>query len=139
MTVLFFLLLLAAAGVVMGRRSGRVIVAVAIAAMFVWGSDVAASRFAGLLERGFAAGAPAGDADAIVVLGASTYPPDDTQPEILPGYGTYLRCHHAARLYRTWKALPVVATGGPGGGRGGGGGGAGAVGAGRERGGGPPG
>ncbi len=115
MTVFFALLLLVASGLVLGRRRlGRGMAAAGVAAIFLWGSDPFTVFFAGTLERRYGTGAlPDTDVDAIVVLGGNTYPPDATQAEVLPGYSTYLRCHHAALLYRTWKARPVVATGGP--------------------------
>lgn len=115
MSLFFALLLAAAAGAWQGRRpAGRRIALAAAVAMFVWGSDPFTTFFAWTLERQVDRRAlPAGDAQAIVVLSGSFYPPDETQPEILPGYGTYLRCEHAARLYREWKALPVVVTAGP--------------------------
>jgi uncharacterized SAM-binding protein YcdF (DUF218 family) len=52
--------------------------------------------------------------DAIVVLSESIYPVDISQPEPSIGIGTYLRCRHAAWLYRQGKSVPVVATGGGG-------------------------
>ena len=37
---------------------------------------------------------------------------DASEPEVLPDYGTFLRCRYAAWLYRYWKPLPIVASGG---------------------------
>lgn len=110
------ILLLACRGV-LGRRprSSRLMSVVAVAGLFFWSWPPTTALFAYTLERWYPiAPFPVGDAEAIVVLGASAYPPDASQPGPLPGYGTYLRCQHAAWLYRNWKALPVVVSGGSG-------------------------
>lgn len=113
MTVFSALLLLLLVAVAMWRRRlARAVAACTVVCLFLWTWDPATAFFARTLESQFTAGRPAGEADAIVVLGGNIYPPDESQTEILPGYSTYLRCRHAALLYRTWKALPVVATGG---------------------------
>jgi uncharacterized SAM-binding protein YcdF (DUF218 family) len=107
----FFLILIAA--VVAPRRLRRMPAAVAAAAIFVWGWAPFTAYFARTLEGRYPIRPePAGDAQAIVVLGGSIYPPDPSQPEILPGYNTYVRCRYAAMLYRRWKPAPVVASGG---------------------------
>jgi uncharacterized SAM-binding protein YcdF (DUF218 family) len=54
---------------------------------------------------------PPGDAQAIVVLSGAVFQSNPV-PELLPGVTTYVRCSYAAWLYRHWKPLPVVATGG---------------------------
>jgi uncharacterized SAM-binding protein YcdF (DUF218 family) len=67
------------------------------------------------LERTSAtATSPARDADAIVVLAGGLYPANPLQPEAEPGLNTYLRTQHAAWLFRHWKPLPVVVSGGKG-------------------------
>jgi uncharacterized SAM-binding protein YcdF (DUF218 family) len=53
------------------------------------------------------------DFDAIVVLAAGAAPPTSWGPEGVIGPGTYVRCQHAAWLYKNVKAVPVVASGGP--------------------------
>ena len=55
---------------------------------------------------------PSGDPDAIVVLAASTLRANRSQPQALPDLGTSLRCYHAAWLFKHWRAVPVVASGG---------------------------
>lgn len=55
---------------------------------------------------------PAGDAQAIVVLAGGIHAPDPSEPEALPNIHTYLRCEHAIRLYRHWRQLPIVVSGG---------------------------
>jgi uncharacterized SAM-binding protein YcdF (DUF218 family) len=111
MTLLWILLLLLAGA--LARRRWR-LAAVAAAGLYVWAWSPFATLMAGSLERKFSkTELPQGDADAIVVLSGNFYPPDAVQSEMLPGYGTYLRCRHAALLYRKWKAAPVVVTAGP--------------------------
>ena len=55
---------------------------------------------------------PGRDAQAIVVLSSSFYAPNPPRPRTVPGWGTYLRCRHAAWLYREGWRMPVVASGG---------------------------
>ena len=56
---------------------------------------------------------PAGDAEAIVVLAGAVNYPTPNRPYALVGRDTYRRIMHAAWLYQNWKALPVLASGGP--------------------------
>jgi uncharacterized SAM-binding protein YcdF (DUF218 family) len=111
------LIFLLACREVLGRRSrsGRLVGVVAVAGLFLWSWPPSTALFAYTLERWYPSTPfPVGDADAIVVLSAGAYPPDASQPGALPGYGTYLRCRHAAWLFRNWKPLPVVVSGGAG-------------------------
>jgi uncharacterized SAM-binding protein YcdF (DUF218 family) len=55
---------------------------------------------------------PETDFDAIVVLAAGAVPPTLWGPEGVIGPGTYVRCQHAAWLYKNVKAVPVLASGG---------------------------
>ena len=55
---------------------------------------------------------PEDDFDAIVVLAAGAEPPSRWGPEGVIGPGTYVRCQHAAWLYKNVKAVPVVVSGG---------------------------
>ena len=55
---------------------------------------------------------PETDFDAIVVLAAGAVPPTSWGPEGVIGPGTYVRCQHAAWLYKNVKAVPVVVSGG---------------------------
>jgi uncharacterized SAM-binding protein YcdF (DUF218 family) len=50
--------------------------------------------------------------DAIVVLSAGATPPVPWEPEAVIGPGTYVRCQHAAWLYKNAKAVPVLVSGG---------------------------
>src|ERR1035441_10853715 len=55
---------------------------------------------------------PGRDAQAMVVLASSFYAPNPPRPRSVPGWGTYLRCRHAAWLDRKGWRMPVVASGG---------------------------
>ncbi len=57
---------------------------------------------------------PAEPADAIVVLAAGVSPPHFEQPYSLADADTFDRCEFAAWLYRNWRAVPVLASGGAG-------------------------
>jgi uncharacterized SAM-binding protein YcdF (DUF218 family) len=56
---------------------------------------------------------PAGDAEAIVVLAGAVSYPTRERPYTLVGRDTYRRIMHAAWLFRDWKAVPILLTGGP--------------------------
>jgi uncharacterized SAM-binding protein YcdF (DUF218 family) len=58
--------------------------------------------------------AAAGDAGVIVVLSGYVRPPSETVPEAELGSDTFLRCLHAARLYKA-KPRPILVSGGPNG------------------------
>ena len=110
--VFIFLLFI---GELLRRRSrwGSYLSIAALIGLFLWSWPPSTALFAGTLERWYSySHNPVGNADAIVVLSASVYPRDASEPEMLPGYGTYLRCQYAAWLYRNWKQLPIVASGG---------------------------
>jgi uncharacterized SAM-binding protein YcdF (DUF218 family) len=111
--LLFLLLLTACIAQSRWPRAGKALAITSAIAMFFWAWDPFAAAFSGSLERQFPMQPiPSGEAEAIVVLSANFYPPDASQGEVLPGYGTYLRCHHAALLYRHWKTVPVVVSAG---------------------------
>jgi uncharacterized SAM-binding protein YcdF (DUF218 family) len=57
---------------------------------------------------------PAGDAGAIVVLASAVYPPCPPMPTPRAASDTYERCQYAAWLFKHWKALPILASGGGG-------------------------
>jgi len=81
--------------------------------MFLWAWPPFEALFSATLERRFAATPfPAGDAPVIVVLSGNVFPPDPADPDALPGFGTYLRCSHAAWLRSHWKEVPILVTGG---------------------------
>jgi uncharacterized SAM-binding protein YcdF (DUF218 family) len=108
------LLFLFAVRQISGRGSRRNVLGWAVlAGLFLWSWPPSTALFAYSLESWYPATRfPDGDAGAIVVLGGSVHAIDVSQPEALPLYDTYVRCRHAAWLYRNWKALPVVASGG---------------------------
>lgn len=57
---------------------------------------------------------PQGDAGAIVVLASTVYPPCPPVPTPRVGSDTYERVQYAAWLYKHWRPLPVLASGGGG-------------------------
>jgi uncharacterized SAM-binding protein YcdF (DUF218 family) len=57
---------------------------------------------------------PQGEADAIVVLGSNHFPSNPSVKLAEPGFVTYIRTAHAAWLYRHWRRIPVLASGGTG-------------------------
>ena len=65
------------------------------------------------LEGWYRRQAPAGDADAIVVLSGDVESPRPGQPFVYASEDTYVRTLYAAWLYGHGRPLPVVACGGP--------------------------
>src|SRR5581483_786835 len=113
---LFALLLLLAAGEALSFRYRRAVIVrrTAILLLFLWAWPPSASLFAYTLECWYPVTRfPSGDAEAIVVLGATIYKPDRSQPVPLLEQQAYLRCRRALWLYRNWKSLPIVVSGGP--------------------------
>ncbi|HYW47031.1 MAG TPA: YdcF family protein [Bryobacteraceae bacterium] len=111
--VLPALMVAAAIGLARPKRFHR-LAAVAALILFLWSWMPVAWLLSGTLEWHYpVAQFPAGDADAIVVLGGAESPADASQPEALVQQNTYLRCRHAAWLYKHWRAVPVIAAGGP--------------------------
>jgi len=81
--------------------------------IFLWTWPPFAWLLSGSLEWFYPARpVPAGDAQAIVVLGGGTEPSNPTIPEPYVGWGSYQRCKEAAWLYHHWRALPIFASGG---------------------------
>jgi uncharacterized SAM-binding protein YcdF (DUF218 family) len=67
------------------------------------------------LESGYSADSPyppERDFDAIVVLAAGAVPPLPWDPDGVIGPGTFVRCQHAAWLYKNVKAVPIITSGG---------------------------
>jgi uncharacterized SAM-binding protein YcdF (DUF218 family) len=67
------------------------------------------------LESGYPMGSPypaETDFEAIVVLASGAYGPRPWNPDGTIGFGTYVRCQHAAWLYHNVKAVPIIASGG---------------------------
>jgi uncharacterized SAM-binding protein YcdF (DUF218 family) len=55
---------------------------------------------------------PQEDADAIVVLAGTVSPPVQGRPYSLPAQDTYRRLQHTLWLFRHWKPLPILVSGG---------------------------
>src|ERR1035441_1039733 len=110
-------LVLLAAGFLARKRgaqklSGRLF-GVAAVFLLLWSWMPAAALGVWTLERAYPQDLlPGRDAQAIVVLSSSFYAPNPPRPRSVPGWGTYLRCRHAAWLYREGWRMPVVASGG---------------------------
>jgi uncharacterized SAM-binding protein YcdF (DUF218 family) len=85
------------------------------AAVFLASWAPAAWLFSRCLERGYPPREyPTGDAGAIVVLASAVYPPCPPVPTPRAGSDTYERCQYAAWLFKHWKPLPILASGGGG-------------------------
>src|ERR1022692_1128753 len=114
---LTLVLLLLAAGVLARKRgaqklAGRLFGAAAVF-LLLWSWMPAAAIGAWTLERRYPQERlPGRDAQAIVVLASSFYAPNPPRPRTVPGWGMYLRCRHAAWLYREGWRMPVVTSGG---------------------------
>jgi uncharacterized SAM-binding protein YcdF (DUF218 family) len=81
--------------------------------LLLWSWMPAAALGAWTLERWYSQQRlPGRDAQAMVVLASSFYAPNPPQPRSVPGWGMYLRCRHAAWLYREGWRMPVVTSGG---------------------------
>ena len=57
---------------------------------------------------------PTDDAQAIVVLASAVSPPCPPVPTQRAGADSYERCQYAAWLFKHWKPLPILASGGGG-------------------------
>ncbi len=94
-------------------RRRKTILAIVVAGLFLWSWEPFAWLFAGTLEWRYPARSlPVQDAGAIVVLSAGAYLHNDYQPDDLADFATYTRCSYASWLYKNWRALPVLASGG---------------------------
>lgn len=111
------LLALTLLALLLRRPRRRALALVPAVLLFLWTWPPAAMLMSRTLEWRYPAVAlPGRDAQAIVVLGGSAYPATP-QPETIPGIGTYTRCRYAAWLYKNWRPLPIVVSGGPPGAR----------------------
>ena len=114
---LTLVLVLLAAGFLARRRgapklAGRLFGAAGVF-LLLWSWMPAAAIGAWTLERRYPQERlPGRDAQAIVVLASNFYAPNPPRPRSVPGWGTYLRCRHAAWLYREGWRMPVVTSGG---------------------------
>ncbi len=94
------------------RRRRRILLGVA-AGLFAWSWFPVTLLTSATLERWYPETAiPAGEADALVVLSAGASEPSATQPLAALDTSSHRRARHAAWLYRHWKPMPVVASGG---------------------------
>ena len=94
------------------KLAGRLFGAAAVF-LLLWSWMPAAALGAWTLERKYPQERlPGREAQAIVVLASSFYAPNPPRPRSVPDWGTYLRCRHAAWLYREGWRMPVVASGG---------------------------
>jgi len=117
--VFSFVLLLALVQVIRYRRSftspafrGLVL---ALLAVFLVSWEPAAWLLSRCLEGRYPPREyPTGDAQAIVVLASAVYPPCPPVPTPRAGADTYERCQYAAWLFKHWKPLPILASGGGG-------------------------
>ncbi len=81
--------------------------------LFLWSWPPVAWLLSASLEHSFRPALfPDGDADAIVALSAGIHAPDPTEAHPLPDSHTYLRCQRAIWLYKNWRPLPIVVSGG---------------------------
>jgi uncharacterized SAM-binding protein YcdF (DUF218 family) len=114
---LTLVLVLLAAGFLARKRgaqkvAGRLFGAAA-AFLLLWSWMPAAALGVRTLEHSYPLDhLPGREAQAIVVLASNFYAPNPPRPRSVPGWGTYLRCRHAAWLYREGWRMPVVASGG---------------------------
>jgi uncharacterized SAM-binding protein YcdF (DUF218 family) len=108
--VLTLLLLALAVGI---RARSRRILVTATALLFLWTWPPFSTLAIGTLEWWYPIRAlPAGDAEAIVVLSGGVYDRNRSMPEDLPRSDTYYRTSYASWLYRNWRPLPIVVSGG---------------------------
>jgi uncharacterized SAM-binding protein YcdF (DUF218 family) len=95
------------------RRSGRVIVLVAVAFLFAVSWPPLEWVLSRPLESGYGRRLlPPEPADAIVVLASTVDARRPGRPFAIPDRETYERCEFAAWLHRNWRAAPVLACGG---------------------------
>jgi len=110
-------LLVAALGVLPAtkRRCGghNVLTPLALIGLFCWSFPPVAMLHSSLLENRYPLNlAPTPEAGAIVVLSGGIHETPPPQSMTFPESSTYRRAMHAAWLYRNWKPLPIVASGG---------------------------
>jgi uncharacterized SAM-binding protein YcdF (DUF218 family) len=95
------------------RGKGERWIAVMIVALFAASWPPIAWLIAQPLEgRSPRVAFPNGQADAIVVLSAGIIGKKPEQPYRLPDFDAFRRCEHAAWLFRAWRSVPVLASGG---------------------------
>jgi uncharacterized SAM-binding protein YcdF (DUF218 family) len=112
--ILPFLILLLLWGIYRQRQTGRRIwLWFGVGGLLLVSMPPVTKLSAYTLERSYPVTSfPVGEADAIVVLSGNSYSPDPPQPKIVAGQSTYIRCRYAAWLYRNWRPLPIIVSGG---------------------------
>jgi uncharacterized SAM-binding protein YcdF (DUF218 family) len=100
-----------------GRRPPRLLAAVSLAVFLAFWPPVSWLSVA-TLEAWYSTeprpeDAAEGGAEAYVVLSGAVYQPRSYRPVPQLGFDTYVRCRHAAWLYKHWRVLPVIVCGGP--------------------------
>lgn len=96
-------------------RSGRpILLSIAVVYLFLLSWQPFARRVLRPLEDRFPARAlPSGDAQAIVLVSGAMESGSPPNWKRRVGEDTYARCLYAAWLYKSWRQLPVLASGGP--------------------------
>lgn len=95
------------------RRASTTLL-LALVALFLLAWPPTAWLLAGSLEWWYdSSGRPQQDAEAIVVLSGAGWPSGPVQPYPILRENSVMRTRHAAWLYHHWKAVPVLACGGP--------------------------
>ena len=109
------LLLLALLGLLLlffRRRTGLALLMASLSGLYLLSMPVVGTRLAGLLENRLADGAGTlGDAQAIVILGAGSYPAAPEYGGDTVGAATLERVRWGARLHRS-SGLPILVSGG---------------------------
>lgn len=115
--LLSFLFLLAVVGIVRNWKPGKErklnLLALAVLGLFL----LSWPPVAWLIVRAFEAPfppqeSPPADAQAIVVLASTIYPARPPVPTPRMGSDTFERCQYAAWLYKNWRPLPILVSGG---------------------------
>jgi uncharacterized SAM-binding protein YcdF (DUF218 family) len=112
-----FLLLLGLAGVVRAWRSSGNrrpwLETIALGGITFLSINAGAWLLSRPLESGYSVSPmPEEHADAIVVLSGTVHPPVPGRPYTIPAPDTYRRVQHAVWLFRNWKQIPILVSGG---------------------------
>lgn len=108
-----FWLCLTVGGVLVWRGRRPRLLALSAVGLFLWCWPPAAWLALRPLEGRYPMKPPEqADAGAIVVLSGSVFPPFPPRPSSVLGTDSYERCWYAAWVYKNWRPLPVLASGG---------------------------
>lgn len=111
--MLLVLLLAAVVAIPRWPRLARRVTLLVLVVLFLWSWRPFAWLTSASLEAPFPIEAyRSSDAEAIVVLAAGVLTPNVSRPVGMLNEGSYERTRYAAWLYRNWRPLPVLATGG---------------------------